>query len=387
MTITWLENARTGTCSAVKQAFFYCPQTGLVSQAKKKEHFYGSTKTHDCRSNSQLAVSLVLSQDVFLICFSLVSPASFENVRAKVSTLTGHSPLPLPLRPCRVWPLGGTSTAPPGLSPPSSLSPRPSRRPALAVPVQHAGASQGRGVNESKHSAEGAWQPGGDSVCWASWDALTPSPAFLRVWPPSAVCPLSPWWVLPSRGCCCFIGGGGVSSLTCRKWIYPNVASSNQQALFFCLKYIRMIIWGRSSVLPLRPTNCRFSSLPSTVSSIYAFVHVHRCVCACVRAVRWHGSGTLRWDTTAPTHPSSWWAPSWICEMTRTPLRGCGTRSSPRSPTLRAWPWPERLVRLCCVPGAQWLLVTRSSATCAWFFFSVSHVLCCHQTFYQNFQQ
>lgn len=62
----------------------------------EEQHVYGSAKMHDCRSHSQLAVSLVLSQDVFLICFSLVSPASFENVRAKVSTLTGHSPAPMP---------------------------------------------------------------------------------------------------------------------------------------------------------------------------------------------------------------------------------------------------------------------------------------------------
>lgn len=32
-----------------------------------------------------IALFSVSYQDVFLICFSLVSPASFENVRAKVS--------------------------------------------------------------------------------------------------------------------------------------------------------------------------------------------------------------------------------------------------------------------------------------------------------------
>lgn len=46
---------------------------------------------------------------------------------------------------------------------------------------------------------------------------------------------------------------------------------------------LHSVVFGRSSVLPLYPTNCRFSSLPSTVSSIYAFVHVHRRVLVCVR--------------------------------------------------------------------------------------------------------
>lgn len=55
-------------------------------------------------------------------------------------------------------------------------------------------------------------------------------------------------------------------------------------------------------------------------------------------------SGTQRCDTTAPTRPSSWWAPSWTSATTRTPSSGCGTRSWPLSPTPRAWPWPGRLV-------------------------------------------
>jgi len=32
----------------------------------------------------------VCYQDVFLICFSLISPASFENVRAKVGCIFSH---------------------------------------------------------------------------------------------------------------------------------------------------------------------------------------------------------------------------------------------------------------------------------------------------------
>lgn len=70
--------------------------------------------------------------------------------------------------------------------------------------------------------------------------------------------------------------------------------------------------------------------------------HTHSWICFTLY------SGTQRWDITAPTLQSSWWEPSLIWEMTRTPLRSWRRRSLLPSPTLRAWPWLKRLVCVRC---------------------------------------
>lgn len=69
--------------------------------------------------------------------------------------------------------------------------------------------------------------------------------------------------------------------------INPKVTSSSSKRL----GSFSIINWGRPIVLPLYPANCSFSSLPLTLSSIYAFVHVHwrACVCACAPAApQWY---------------------------------------------------------------------------------------------------
>lgn len=65
-------------------------------------------------------------------------------------------------------------------------------------------------------------------------------------------------------------------------------------------------------------------------------------------------SGTLRFATTARPRPSSWSAPSWIWGTRRRQLRSWKKRSWLRSPTLRAWLWPRRSVRVWPKGAAFW---------------------------------
>lgn len=202
-------------------------------------------------------------------------------------------------------------------------------------------------------------------ICWASWDALVWNHTFHEVWGPSVEslcfrrdCPIvwRDWRFLCLRMSC-------VHAAMLSFELNNNVFCSHNSV---CWMSLWKGSWCSSTAASWLFS---FSSLTDFVFCISICTHL--CVVVSVCGCLWCPSGTLRWDTIAPTHPSFWWAPSWIYEMTRTPLRGCGTRSFPPSPTRRAWPWRERLEPWSTWSALRWpseawrRYLTRPSGLCS----------------------
>ncbi len=104
-----------------------------------------------------------------------------------------------------------------------------------------------------------------------------------------------------------WISFSGVIEL--RLQIYKNSTFS----VFYTGCVFNMLFIGEPGVLWERPCKGKCNSF-SVVSESTA--------CKAETTQDWVflcSSGTPRCDTTAPTHPSSWWAPNWTCGTIRTP--------------------------------------------------------------------